>query len=450
MGNIVLAMADFWNAKREQEIVFPPFYDALINSLRENGNNVQVYINPVYKYSFQNDIPKNILNDLLSFKPDLFILFNNNFWDITKYFDCPIIIYDVDSPNAYANLELLKEKKSRFKFVVQQKDGIDWTSEAIGIDKNKIEYILPFTKIKRQEMKKTRNISFIGSIWLWDGCRDILDFQKQQPNDNDIEFARMCIDELTKNPMKPIEEIYEELINQNLYTPENKIILSDQRTFIGRYSGIKRAKILQEIADLGLIIHGSYWVQNSLCYFPDLALRYSHTPVCSTEEHQYILNQSKIAIQIGHIQAQSGFSWKVLDIMASDACILTNYSSDLKQLSKNIINLPMYTSKQEARDLCIDLLKNENKRKEIIIASNEIIDKYFRPERALQQLSSISGVNLYCFDKKSYLPKYNTTLEIKYLDDLKIFTSGRYKYKGINKIKWKIWRHLNKKFVGTM
>lgn len=442
MANVVVAMADFWGSKRIDEIVFPPFYDCLINSLLENNNNVQVFINPVYKYSFTNNIPKDILENLKNFSPDLFIFFNNNFWDISKHFDCPIIIYDVDSPNAYANIDFIKKNKERLKFVVQQKNGIEWTSDAIGINKNKIEYILPFTSIKNIKTSKKRNICFCGSVWLWDGCKAILDFLKKQPNDDDIEFARICFEELIKNPMKSINEIYTEIGVKNQFFPEKILILNDQRSFIGRYSGIRRADILQEIADLGLNIYGKYWIQNSLCYFPDLALRYSHTPICTTQETQNIFNQSKIGIQIGHIQAKSGFSWKVIDIMASDACLVTNFSSDLNALYKG--KLPMYKTKSEAREICIDLLKNENKRQDIIAISNNIIEEKCRPQRALEQLSHISNINLLSNNKNNLI---NNSLKINALYQPIIGYLEGNKYKGIKKIKYKIWHHLNKQFA---
>lgn len=449
MSNIVIAFSEFWQAKRGNEIVLVPFYESLISELQKNGNNVLVYINSTYKYGFEGEIPEQIYYELKTFSPDLFIFFNNDFWNVSKKFDCPIIVYDVDSPRAYANMEELRNNSSRYNFIVQQSIGRELTSEFLNIDKKNIECIYPYTIIQNRNVEKSKSIVFGGSVWLWSGCREIISYLKAKPTELDMQIAKEVHNSVIKYENSSYQDIYKKHSDLKIRA---KLAIEDRRTYLGRNSGFRRIRYLSDIADLGLEIYGNYWDQESMCYFPDVALCWNATPVVSASEWENVLNKAKIGFQIGHLQAISGFSWKVIDIMASGACLVCNKVPDLERLFPK--KLPLYTSEVEAREICQRLLNNENERKDIVAYCNEQIDKKYRPCYALSILEQKTGVKLRLADAKTGVVKKYLLKDILHNNLPKIISKPKKEILDLEKIKshlssklkYKIWKHLNKQF----
>ena len=116
MANIVVAI---YNPLIRQGGMYP-YFETFLNGLKDFGNNVLCFEKTSLDKELDMDVPEVLLEKIRDFKPDLFIFFNNQFWDVTKYFDVPIIIYDVDSPNAFCNLEKLKKNK-RYKYFTYYK-----------------------------------------------------------------------------------------------------------------------------------------------------------------------------------------------------------------------------------------------------------------------------------------------------------------------------------------
>ena len=110
--------------------------------------------------------------------------------------------------------------------------------------------------------------------------------------------------------------------------------------------------------------------------------------------NQNIYNKSKIGINVSHLQATSGFPWRVMDIMASNACLVTDYHEDFKRLFGNI-PIPTYESELEAYEVCRQLIKDESRRKEIVLQCQEVIENKYRFRHLLPRLEEYSGITLH-------------------------------------------------------
>ena len=87
--------------------------------------------------------------------------------DISQIVDCPIIIYDVDSPLEYAGLESIKNNVSRYLLLLT-----DFRyPNCYGCTKSRekqIRYIPFFSEIRSNpDQQPFRNIVFLGTNWLW-------------------------------------------------------------------------------------------------------------------------------------------------------------------------------------------------------------------------------------------------------------------------------------------
>ncbi len=361
----------------------PSFYETFIKKLEELGNNLYVYISKTFAKDF-NNIPPELFNEIKGFDPDLIILFNNTFYDISKSFDCPIIVYEVDSPLYYSNKETLKENINRYKFIVPQDESINVLKNEFCVLSKNIQKIPFFTEIQPKSVPFKNNICFIGTKFFRE-CLSKTPYKKfidSKPSKEEKEQYFNLLKDLKKNPwiekdilMQNYENILPK-VKQNFSLNEINFCLSD----------FNRRIVLSSIAELGLDLYGDPYWETDTYNEPDLIMSYINKRVYSLSHNEDIYNSCKIGININHRQAISGFSWRVCDIMGSNACLVSEYKSDIKKYFGNII--PTFDSPFEAREVCIRLLKNENLRKDIVAQSHEIINKNFRFNNILPVLET--------------------------------------------------------------
>ena len=193
---------------------------------------------------------------------------------------------------------------------------------------------------------------------------------------------------------------------------DNKLKFDNLFFYACRVSGINRLRVLSELAPLGLEIRGQYWLLNdpTLAAFPEVLFSYSNRAVHSIEDSQDFFNSSKISLNTKHIQAKSGFSWRVCDILASNACLVSEYAADLTELG--FTDVPTFTTPYEAREQCKKLLENENLRKDIVAHSHELINKNHRFKHILPQIEDFTGVTLHSEDEGSLevIPIFDKTV----------------------------------------
>ncbi len=481
MSNIVVAI---YNPLIRDGGIFP-YFETFLEGLKKYGNNVLCFEKSAIERKIKESIPETYLNEIKKFKPDLFIFVNNQFWDISKYFDQPIIILDVDSPNVYANIENL-QNNGRYKYMCITKDGIDLIKNNIFCKNSDIRYLPPFTGVQADySVEQNINIAFCGSHWLWNDFKQVEKFLSKGPNDKERQIAKDIYNRFKEFPFKDSNLLYQEMFGYNL---KKELEFENLYIFSTRVSGLKRLRLLLEIEDLGLEIRGHLWNctdSTPLKAFPELLLSYSNNVVNNTKTTQDFYNSAKIGFNTTHIQAQGGFGFRVADILASNACLVTEASSDLKELG---FTCPTYTSAIEAHEICKKLLKNENMRKDIVAQCNEIIDKKHRFENILEMIEDFIGIRLQspetgslkfiCTDNnkentnkitnsnkisnsiiakqipffnkpRPQLLKNKLQYEVWKTLDLKMSNIGV--YSGIkpiskyNKILYKIWKHLHKK-----
>lgn len=385
MANIVVAFHNFLMTKNTLD-ARPPFYDAFLNGLKEAGNNVLCFEKQNYEATISSPIPEQYLEKIKKFNPDLFIFFNNQFWDITKHFEVPIVIYDVDSPNSYSNVEFLKLNKNKIKYLINQKSGAQIINDIIGVPTENIKYIKPFTNIqKNNNTIQDINISFLGACWVWNDFNEPLEFSQQKTTKEEREIAFEVYKKYIKNPCYFLDYFYKKDVS-------NKLTFNNTKIASARISGIQRLRFLTEIADLGLEVRGTSWNSPMLKVFPEVMLSYNIEQVLNYKETESFFNRSKIGFNTKHIQAKSGFSWRVCDILASNACLVTQRADDLKDLG---FKVPMFESPSEAREICKKLLKNENMRKDIVAHSNELIEKNHRLKSLLEEIENFLNMKLH-------------------------------------------------------
>lgn len=391
MAKVFISLYNFCKIP-DDYTAMPPFFEAFIEGMKDAGNDVLVFqTKNTTGRGFDIEIPSDQKEMLQNFDPDICILFNNNFWDISELVDCPIVIYDVDSPLEFQLKDKIVEKTYRYKFVYNQSMMLDTMKELYNVTDEQCRYIPFFTSISGDKNADVeRNLIFVGTNWLWKGYDFLGRFMKGNITHSDVKKAMEVIDYYTVYPFKPSHEIYYDLKN----CPHNRINLGDLRRCAIEISGYRRLKYLSSVADLGLDVYGSFWHIDAMNYFPEVLACVRNEQKWTLLQNQELYNSSRIALNTKHIQAQNGFSFRVCDIMASNACLVSERCGDLDNLFPDV-HIPQFESPAEARELCKKLLDNENQRLEIVAAAHEAIDKNFRFKNVLERLEDFLGMTLH-------------------------------------------------------
>ena len=385
MANIFIA---FFNGVEDEgnPNALPIFYESFIKEMDKVGNDLYVIAHHYWGVDF-GEIDVELEQQIKKFDPDVCFIFNNSFYDLANVVDCPIIIYEVDSPIYFSNKEKLCRNPERYLYFAAQTSSIATIHDEFGVSKEKIFYIPFFSEVHADDREPTINISFIGSKFQPNPRTLPNRFTNSNPSKEERELFAKCIEEITRNPQITVRElifklqILSEKVAINLSIPDILMYLS----------GEKRIHVLSAIVDLGLELYGNENWAKDYYYDYRLNLAFNYKKVYSLKHNQDIYNSSKIGISVAHVQAKTGFPWRIMDIMASNACLVSDYHEDFERLFKGV-PIPTFSSEYEAREICLKLLADEKQRQEIVAQCQAIVDSKYRFKHLLEKMEEYSGV----------------------------------------------------------
>jgi len=363
------------------------FWDGFVNDLKDCGNEVLV-INTAYFNSYtSNKVNDPILNKLIYEKvseinPELIITFNNRvpLCILEKFDDVPIVIWDGDSPSFQCDWPYIIENKDKYTFFTISKEWKNIYIYIYGISPEKIHYIPVATSVRRADIVQDKNISFVGARAYYD--QTIIEYLHDH---RDLKAYKNIFEEFLETSNFNYEHYIEKHVPNSDLTAEQIHPLFDFRWLT-----------LANMLDLGLTIYGheSRWEETAQ-YMPQLVACYDTTRVWTNKENENLFNSSKISLCPIHPQAAGdAFSWRVFDIMASNACLVVSESKQLRELTKDYVDLPMYKTPWEAREICKELLENDEKRMGIVKACQKYVDENARWILRFREMENILGVKL--------------------------------------------------------
>lgn len=396
-------------------------YDAISDTLLKNGNNIfRLNINnpsiSITKWGGKSLIKtKELLGKIKNFHPNIVMNFNNCLpQDCYEILDdeCKILAIDADAPEvAFWNKDMIQKYFDKFLFLGLQSYSKTMYERYLNIkltNKNYL-YFPPATVVRNKKLKQDKNISFIGSNFYPLAIPEGSDFY--------TEDGIKLYDAFKKNYFLTLDEAQKICKkSSNLQWMYEKV-----RAY---YVGQDRLRYMQQLTDLGLVFYGLRWWNRIAYYDFELAKCFDPTPKTSIEENQWVYNTSKISINISHPLAQSSFSWRVMDIMASNACLLTEDKPDWrdlfeKYLSKEVLDAIIYKDRFDMREKAKKLLVDEELRQKCVRELNNAIEKNGRWEIRFKSLSDFLNIKLlnnnnpkpkYIFIKREEKKNVNTVL----------------------------------------
>ncbi len=441
MAKIFLAFFNGIKGAQDPNAI-PLFYEGFIKGLQENGNEVFAIMHNHWSMNFDS-IPPALLQDIKEFNPDLIFIFNNSFYDLSKEFDCPIIIYEVDSPLYYRNKEALIKNPDRFKFFVVASSSVDILKDEFKVPSKNILHLPFFTSIQAENIEQTNNICFIGSKFR-NSCKNCFNnFMVTNPTDEERKEFMQLMDVLQNDVFITKEDLFKNTTSEKIL----KTFVPYDITFL--LSDYRRIKVLSKIADLGLDIWGTPNWADDTYNEPWLILNFHKEPVYTIQDNQNVYNSSKIGINIGHLQAKTGFPWRVFDIMASNACLVTEYHGDFNKYFPEL-KLPYFSNDWEAYEQCKKLLTDESYRFDIVQQSQEVVNENYRFINILKIMENYLDISLSSTHNniiKMDSKPLGGGISLKNLDSwlsMNDFKAPKLKMNFRNKIRYKIWSHYNK------
>ena len=398
MANIVISyFSDYGEA----------MYDAITNVLLKNGNNVFRFNinNPavsITKWGGKSLIKtKKLLDKIKDFKPDIVMNFNNCLpQNCYKILDkkCKVLVIDADAPEvAFWNKEMINKYLKQVVFLGLQSYSKKMYERYLGIkisEKNYL-YFPPATIVKNEKLKQDKNISFIGSNFYPLEVPIGTDFFSQ----DGIELYNA----FEKNYFLTLDEA--KTICKNTLNVE---WLHENVSWV--YAGQDRLRHMQQLTDLGFTFYGTHhW--NRIAYYDfEIARCFDPTPKTTIEENQWVYNTSKIAVNFSHPLAKSSFSWRVMDIMASNSCLLTEDKPDWRELfekylSKDVLDIIIYKDRFDMREKAKRLLSDEKLRQKCVKELNNAIEQNGRWEIRFKSLEQFLNIPLLSVGKQGKLIK---------------------------------------------
>lgn len=364
----------------------PAFYEMLLEGLRKYGNSVYVVFHRLFGVDF-GDIPEEEGKKIKEFDPDICLVFNNSFYDLSKIIECPIVIIETDCMYI-SNLLAIRRNPGRYYYIATQSDSVNLAKSRFCIPEKNVFFIPLFTEIQAdKDIKPEANISFIGSKFK---VHRHGNYSAMLQNISEKEKFRKCILELQSNPYITKQEMIEK------FSLQEASFVNDfnEKELLMTLSGEKRLRVLSEIVDLGLVLYGTKSWETDYYYDFRLNMAFEDKLVYTLAQNQQIYNTSKIGISVSHLQAQGGMPWRNMDIMASNACLVTDYHSDMNLLFEGV-KIPVYKDEHEARELCKWLLEHEDERLGIVEECQKIINSKYRLINFLIHLEQCIGVKLH-------------------------------------------------------
>lgn len=389
MANIAMMM--FCNTANDAgELVLPCYYESFVKGLEEAGNSVLGFPHPYFGMDF-GPIDEETSKILKDFSPDICFIFNNSFYDISEIVECPIVIWEADSPVYWSNKNVLKKKPDRFCYLMAQDKNIAALKRECGVSDKRIFHMQPFTEVRdnKKAVAKT-NIVFIGTKFESPDATLPNHFFAEKPADWERKLYIKCLRKIRKNPFLTLEELKHELSINSVKVARHLQIPG----ILMWMSAEERIRTLSAVSDMGLKIYGTENWRDDYYYDYRLNAAFVDRKIYSLAQTEELYNSARIGISIAHVQSAGDFPWRVADIMASNACLVTDRHQMLELFFPGV-PIPTYQSAYEARDLCRDLLTDESRRQEIVLQCQEIIGQKYRFRHLLKKMEEYFGVRMH-------------------------------------------------------
>jgi hypothetical protein len=398
MARVIVSAASNINWTKSKHI--DSFTEGLIRALKRNGNDVlSIRTNDFTARNIPLVRENKLAETIREYNPDLIITFNNAlpYTGIIQDTDCPVVCLAADSCAFFANTDLIRTYADRYYFFNFSNDTIAPFYERFPfIDRDRVVLMGHVTDLNARELEQDINISFVGSIATWN--LDFVNYFKSLHNYN-IEYGKTYDENALKDAFFDELDRFKKNPHSDFHCPLpgfSPSILAPEQAAILLLTSKMRLDVLSALTDMGLSIFGvpdAY--ADTLVYNYDIFRCFDYTLHATMEDAETNYNRSKISLNLPHAHTKEGLSWRVCDILASNAVLLSCKQPNLVAMTEGYVDLPMYKSPAEARELAQKLLADDAWRKDLREGCQRMINDKARFEHKFKIFEDhIDGLTL--------------------------------------------------------
>jgi glycosyltransferase involved in cell wall biosynthesis len=365
-------------------------YDAMLKGLMEAGNDVLCIDCASYK---KDSIPQSLKYKIIGFDPDVCIICNFGFWDLTEIVDCPIVLFDVDSINhmGMATMSMLRNTLDRYKIILSSDVDVQTCKDKLGAKDSQV-FVSPLfidSGVSTVKEDKSINILYFGENKTSEGCKELVGFLSSNPTIEERVIADDILEEFIKDPM--MEFILEPDTIKCKVWRKMKVANREKTTSV--LFGASKLEFLSYITELGLTIKGTRWFEESIYYHPELAIAAKNHRNYSYNSIENVLNDSKVCLYFNEGPYVRGEYLRILEMLSSSSCLVAQKGGKHDWLLEKA-GVPLFETKEELYDACKNLLANEKKRVAIVRKANKVVKQGFTIDKFLEVLNKATGLHV--------------------------------------------------------
>jgi spore maturation protein CgeB len=340
-----------------------------LNAIKNTGNLFHYIHIDIESYNYEKFI-KNLLNDIMSFKPDFVLTINHLGFDkegkLTELFsemEIPFASWFVDSPNVV--LSSFHNNISDYCNLFVWDD--DYIPQLKEIGYKHCDYLPLATDTSifyPKEMRQIYNVSFVGSSMVYTVHKNM---QSWCHRTDLIQAFPVVVERFLKSKSRHVEPALDGLRNpfDNIEQEEDfKAAVLWKATQEYRMSGIEK------LASFIPTISGDpSWVNIMPIEYEVLNERWYYDNLCD------FYNQSVINFNMTSLQMTNAINQRVFDVSACKKFILTDYKKQINDFFETKDSLVWFNSVEEIPDLLEYYLKNESERNKKASCAYDIVTK---------------------------------------------------------------------------
>lgn len=347
-------------------------YKAVINLIADAGNEVLCID---CTWGSGKKIPDEVVSKITDFAPDLCLIFNYGFWDLSNYVDCRFAFFDIDAIDdiSLATNYLIRNKIDRSIFFVVDKESYKKVIDSFGVDEDKVKLInIPVEDFSGKSRSKYKKCDFlyVGSNTANNSYKEYVDLLTKCQTKADAKDAKKVLDKISSNPDSNIFDEYNSMnsyANLRLKNESTKNIVTDNY-------GIGKLQMLSAISHLNLLINGSGWNEPSVYYYPDVLKCVDSVKPLDLHKYKDECTKAKYVLWFDNGPYKKGSYLRLIEAIQSGATVIAQEC----ELSGKIIkefNLFHFKTKEELVHICNELSKkdvqtNDIKSSELLIKKN--------------------------------------------------------------------------------
>ncbi|HID97511.1 MAG TPA: glycosyltransferase family 1 protein [Thermodesulfobacteriaceae bacterium] len=265
--------------------------------------------------------------------------------------------------------------------------------------KGRVHY-LPFAT-KVEDFKTSRNvvqdvdISFVGTYFHSGILENLYNYYADSPET--IQGLLRLAGKIQSDPDTDILPLIEAYGIRKVLEDFNYNHIYLKWLFVNYISLNQRIKVLDAVSDLGLRLYGTdNWLHVGAYSLNLLGCFQFQKKIDTRQKLVELYQRSRIGLNISHHQAGGGLPYRIFDLLASNALLVTNArkDSDLFHLFGEDVQVPMYKNEQDLRKIVIYYLENEKERRELVQYCNRLVDRGFSFEDRVRSFFEIAGCRL--------------------------------------------------------